>query len=622
MVQYFLKNTQKMKVRVRAYGSKIPLQRTPFYVDSSTGNIGIGKPATSGHAMDVSGIVRASQVVLKDSSAATDISDTMTAQKHVSVLMNSYGYSWSTFLTGDNNATFYGVALDASTNNLFCAGAHGNPRHGRLVKYNASGVLLWSVAYDNAPHTSAAYGVAVDSEGNAVTVGEYDGTSPLTVYDGSNTEQVQCSAQRAGNILFITKHGPTGDVIWVRTVDTRASSNVSYPLWRPRVAVDASGRILVTYSWQPDAPGAPVLMSASGDTLHTWPDVAVPRAVNTLAMSSSGDFLWATTMSNPLALPTGLAVDMNDNSVYVSCARSTHVVDVYDTYGTLIAQMSEMNAAGSVVTKFSASGTCMWRITTETNPEYGWWSGNVCVDSSSYVYSTAIYKTSASILDSSDIAHITLIHPGSQSTFLAKHTPTGTPLWAATMKNVTWQVALRTNTFNDVILTGYHGNTAIISDASRTIHHVNADGKTYERGYCYIFSASGTLRSTYTLPGQSTLATSVWDVTSRSSADGRRQIIYLCGRTDDGVFVDPAGARVGFDGSGVFLASFWELCDLALVAVPVATGAEKIVVNKNRLHAVTMRLTNASNVAVETVTVPAGQARRFVWAGSRWHKTT
>ncbi len=118
----------------------------------------------------------------------------------------------------------YGVAVDGSGNTVAVGTElRGGGTDWRIRKYDSAGVALWTQTYNGPGNLEdTAYGVAIDSNGNAIVVGN------------------QCN----GGLNYdwvIQKYNPNGGLIWQQTYDGPANGwDEAYA-----VAVDKSDNIVV-----------------------------------------------------------------------------------------------------------------------------------------------------------------------------------------------------------------------------------------------------------------------------------------------------------------------------------------------------------------------------------------
>lgn len=663
---------------LRGYGTRT--STTPFFMDSSTGNIGIGKAASTTHTLTVSGAIQATHLLVCGTATASGVviprpamtlvnssSRTIDTSSTVTVLnSSSHGWNgsfeWASFVDSSNAATItWALATDAS-GCVFCVGESNGvarfydtslsavitapSRPGAfLAKYNPSGIPLW-VSSLAGTVTSRARDVAVDSQGNALTVGTYgyhssSGVSTLVIYNSSDEASATLLSASAV-MVFVTKHSPSGALLWARAIDSKATTDPDYRVPQ-RVTVDASDNVLVTYTWENGAVGPPKLFNASAEQLFVWPDLSgtYTRSVNVLKLSPSGGFMWTAAVGNAAAGSQGLAVDLADGSVYVAGRRGSSVADVYNAAGnTGLPQLPAMSTSGGFLAKFSAAGTCTWRTAVATAYE----GGNVCVDGSGFVYFASVYGPSGDLIlrDSSDVARVILpyheslhVYPATHNSaycaFVAKHSPdTGMPLWAVTANSVLNVPALQAID-KDVLVASLYNRSFVMHNASR-VQFWRTDIRTSDRtrGAVMRLSGSGTFMYLSIIGSNNNDARfGAWGVDWAAAAGGR-DAVYVCGirdmKDDNYAYYYNTSTEVRFvkqntSGIGGYITKASEVWprEYTLPALSMAeAGVEKILYNEDAVHDASVALISASGSSHTSIT--ANQATRLVWLGTSWHR--
>lgn len=157
---------------------------------------------------------------------------------------------------------FTGTAL-FGTNQLVSAGV----RDGFLAKYSAAGQLLWVRGFGGAGF-DVVNAVAVDTNGNAYVVGNFEGTASFGSAVLNNT-----SASSFADV-FVAKFDAGGTNVWARGLGVAASSDLGNA-----VALDGAGNVLVA--------GQSTFPSFSGVALTNHGRIFVAKYDN------AGNPLWA-----------------------------------------------------------------------------------------------------------------------------------------------------------------------------------------------------------------------------------------------------------------------------------------------------------------------------------------
>lgn len=120
-----------------------------------------------------------------------------------------------------------------NSGDVFIAGNCSNATqgiYGRIIKYDASGNVVWSKIFENAPNdplNDVLYGCTLDLTGNLIVTGTTNGTSTFL-----------------NNLITLRYDAFTGDTIWTKTYNGRGGT---------ACAVDAQGYLYITgapKTWQ------------------------------------------------------------------------------------------------------------------------------------------------------------------------------------------------------------------------------------------------------------------------------------------------------------------------------------------------------------------------------------
>jgi len=277
----------------------------------------------------------------------------------------------------DGVVNFGGITLSSSayTDDVF------------IAKYSAAGALQWAHGFGSTG-SDVATGAAVDSSGNLVITGYFQGTvdfgnGPVTAA-GSNS-------------LFVAKYSAAGNWMWFDQVGN-AFGNA--------VAVDGSGNVVVTgyYSGTVNFGGGS-LSSINGGT-----DIFVAK------YSSSGGYVWAKSYGgSSIDMAKAIAVDHSGNVVVTGYYQGTA------NFGG----GSWTSAGGNdiFVAKYaSADGSPIWAKTFgSTTSDYGY---GVAVDGSDNVLVAGDFTGTV------DFGGGAQTPSGGGDIFVAKYSSAGAYVWA------------------------------------------------------------------------------------------------------------------------------------------------------------------------------------------------
>jgi len=255
------------------------------------------------------------------------------------------GYAIAVDSSGNSYVTGYTIskdfptsyALQASNNSAFLYGANAF-----VTKFNADGSALLYSTYLGGSGTASAYGVAVDSSGNAYVTGQTDSTDFPTV---SPFQATYAGAQDS----FVTKLNAAGSALVYSTYLGGSGNDEVYG-----IAVDASGSAYVT-GWT-SSTNFPTTSGAFQTTNHA----IAPHGANAFVTKFSTDGL-ALVYSTYLGGSTsgvgdagaGIAVDAS-GSAYVTGRVASADFPTVNAF-----QSSTKGDGTAFVTKLNADGSAL-----------------------------------------------------------------------------------------------------------------------------------------------------------------------------------------------------------------------------------------------------------------------
>ncbi len=437
---------------------------------------------------------------------------------------------WGT--CGDKNGNFYvtGRILATTTFGSVVLNTVGAGSNFYLVKYNASGIVMWGRTF-NTPNSSAiGYSVCADNNGDVIVSGTYN--SPTLTIDTTVLTNVSNGSLPD---LFLVKYDTDGNIIWVNGEGGDKTDGVS------KVATDSTGNIYLAFQSSSES------ITIGSQTLLTKNDPF--SSVNDILLvkyDSNGNVQWA---RNDGGIGDdrvrGFSVDNNGNSYItgnintfgssitysftpvtlssiasndfyivkynnlgnvewvrntgnaigydVSADNSGNVAITGDFSGsTLIiagVSISKTNPNGQVFTaKLSDAGTVEW-LKTE-NGVGGSQGTNVKIDGDGNVLVGALFNGTSITIDTTLITVA-----GSTDIVLFKYDPTGIVLWADAIQSIGFDRlnSITTNADGDELISGIFAGS-ILSFANASLFNTPASG-TFD---LFFISLSGDLSTVWT----------------------------------------------------------------------------------------------------------------------------
>ncbi len=300
-----------------------------------------------------------------------------------------YAYSWTITAADNGTHSWIARAYDAIGQNTTSLPVS-------LTVNIGGGQTVWAEHVAGNSYDSG-NAVAVDSSGNTVVVGYFQGTADFgggSVTGGS------------GKTMFIAKYSVTGAYLWAKSFGSTGGVTAN------AVAVDSAGNIIVVGSLGPT--GSTV--NFGGGTLTSL----APTDIVIAKFSSAGTHLWSKIFNTGgYSSALGVAVDSSDNVVMTGSLQGG------TNFGGGLMQSG--GSTNTFIAKFSSVGTYLWStiiLSYLPNTGYG-----VAVDSSNNIVVTGSFQGTAYF---GGIGGTTLTSVGLGDIYVTKLSPTGNFLWTKT----------------------------------------------------------------------------------------------------------------------------------------------------------------------------------------------
>jgi len=308
---------------------------------------------------------------------------------------------------------------------------NGGATDGFIVKYDASGNVLWAASIASAG-ADKALSVAADASGNCYVVG-YFNSSTITI--GATT------LTSAGNEdMFIVKYDAVGNVVWAQSAGG-AYGDFAFSV---TAAADGSGDIYMTGTF----PSASITFgSVTVTNTHTGTgDMFIVK------YDADGNALWAKN--------AGGGGNEAAYSVTSDAAGNSYITGQYDspftiTTDTGITTLSDAGGYDVFLVKYSSDGNVLWAQ--KGGGSSGDYAYSVAADDSDNSYVTGFFFSPSITFGS-----ITLTTVGGDDMYIVKYDADGNVLWAKNaggISDVAQSVTIDPS--GNVYVTGYFGTPTI-----------------------------------------------------------------------------------------------------------------------------------------------------------------
>jgi len=279
------------------------------------------------------------------------------------------------------------------------------------------------------------YSTAIDSDGNILVTGTFDGS-----VDFDPSDDVFIRITHGSYDVFLSKFNPAGEFLWVRTWGGYGSDTGF------GVDTDEFNDIYVTGNFRRRCDFDP------GDDVYYYESVDNTSDIFLSKITSDGEYCWARTWgSDEHDYGYELACDENGSVYATGCFRSTADFDPGPGVDERTAP-GPLNGFDTYLCKYDLSGNLIWAHT------WGdWWDDigeGVAIAPNGDVYFGGVFKGTVDFDPGEDVDEHT---SGETDAFLCKFTPDGDLIWARNWGGslLEWVFDVSTDLYDGVYICGY-----------------------------------------------------------------------------------------------------------------------------------------------------------------------
>jgi len=229
--------------------------------------------------------------------------------------------------------------------------------HNFISKHDANGNFLWA---KDISLNGATYAMIDSSTGNIFSLGAFTGT--IDVDMGSGIYNLNAPSGYVN--FYLSKSDPSGDLLWVKQLNTTAPGSLNYFLLNS-IALDHSGNILMVGNGSYSATGYNIDFNpgAGIDTINLLPYRGFLAKYN-----SNGDFIF---LKNAGGAVNFVEVD-NSNNIYLSGSFNSANVDFDPGLGIVnLTFCNYPSCYNFFLTKLDSNAIFNWAIPMNSGPTNG-----------------------------------------------------------------------------------------------------------------------------------------------------------------------------------------------------------------------------------------------------------
>jgi hypothetical protein len=393
---------------------------------------------------------------------------------------NAQSLAWAKQMGGAGNGAATSVAVDASgnvyTTGSFSGTADFDPGTGIynltsfatygdifVSKLDASGNFIWAKQLGGATFIASATSIAVDTDGNVYTTGDFSGT--IDFDPGPGTYNLMAPGTYD---VFVSKLDSAGNFVWAKQF-LAEDDNTDYGY---SIALNESGHVYVTGSFSgttdfDPGPGTYNLSTAGNN------DCFISK------LDASGNFVWAKKMGGTANDGShSLALD-NSGNIYTT-GWFIGTADFDPGIGTFNLSTSSWSDVDIFVCKLDSSGNFIWAKRMGGTTEHNQNGISIAVDANANVYTTGEFMGTADFDPGTGTYNLSAI-AGNYDIFVSKLDSSGNFLWAKQMGGPLYDVGrgIAVDAGGIAYTTGYFNNsTADFDPDTSATYYLTSFGMT------------------------------------------------------------------------------------------------------------------------------------------------
>ena len=303
----------------------------------------------------------------------------------------------------------------------------------------------WTKTFGVSPETTLSRAIAIDPNGNVLTVGTFLGT--IDFDPGAGISTLTSTSGASGKDVYISKLDAAGNFLWAKRLG--GPDNINFPNSANGLSIttDLSGNVIVGGSFSGEVDINPDLVANVTLTSLGGADGYI------LKLSPNGDYLWSQQIASTIGdFTNGVTTDATGNIFAIGSFGGTTDFDA----SAATASVTSIGQADIYILKLTSTGAYSFVKTFGgTVSDIG---NAIKVDGAGNIYTTGSFRGTADF-DPANATTAYLTSNGGTDVFISKLNSTGSYVWAKSFGSaytVTGDIgnALTTDEFGNVFVVG------------------------------------------------------------------------------------------------------------------------------------------------------------------------